>query len=167
MSNKKQDVQRDLKGEERKKIIDMNVSWHTTVNVLVFLGLLALTGMETYKCLIRLMEAPTYTSFRLAAQKETDFPSLTICPVVTEAFRDNKLMVNLYTKFKISFIFSSYLMIMIVNNSIFIIRNMVSNTKSTKIDSGIDLAKELDGRVEQKISQKHSFSTILLTNSRT
>lgn len=119
MSNKKQDVQRDLKGEERKKIIDMNVSWHTTVNVLVFLGLLALTGMETYKCLIRLMEAPTYTSFRLAAQKETDFPSLTICPVVTEAFRDNKLMVNLYTKFKISFIFSFYLMIMIVNNSIF------------------------------------------------
>lgn len=44
---------------------------------------------------------------------------------------------------------------------------MESNTKSTKIDSGIDLAKELDGRVEQKISQKHSFSTILLTNSRT
>ena len=58
-------------------------------------------------------------------------------------------------------------MIMIVYNSISIIRNMVSNTKSTKIDSGIDLAKELDGQVEQKISQKHSFSTILLTNSRT
>ena len=109
MSNKKQDVQRDLKGEERKKIIDMNVSWHTTVNVLVFLGLLALTGMETYKCLIRLMEAPTYTSFRLAAQKETDFPSLTICPVVTEAFKDNKLKVFHYVKSKVLFIFITYL----------------------------------------------------------
>ena len=57
-------------------------------------------------------------------------------------------------------------MIMIECISIFIIRNTVSKIKSTKIDFGTDLAKESDGQVEQRISQKHSFSTISLTNLR-
>ena len=109
MSNKREDVKEDLKRVVGDKVLDRHVTWHTALNVLVFVGLFILTGIETYKCFTRLMEAPTYTPFRLAAQKETDFPSLTICPVVTEAFRDNKLMVNLYAKFKILFIFSSYL----------------------------------------------------------
>ena len=96
MTKMKGDDPPTLSDEAENKITDgFKVSWQTAVNLAVFTGLLIVTGWETYKCFVRLMESPTYTSFRLAAQKEVDFPSLTFCPIVTEAFKEDVLTVAL------------------------------------------------------------------------
>ena len=47
MSNKKQDAQRDLKGEVRKKINDMNVSWHTSYDFFQHIDFLLIYNKES------------------------------------------------------------------------------------------------------------------------
>ena len=93
MSERKDEVQKEMDKKDSNKIMDINFSWQRGINFAIFFGLLYVTGLETYKCFNRLMESPTYTSFRLAAQKEVDFPSLTFCPIVTEALKEDKLTV--------------------------------------------------------------------------
>ena len=94
MSERKDEVQKQMDEKDPNKIMDINFSWQRGINFAIFFGLLYVTGLETYKCFKRLMESPTYTSFRLAAQKEVDFPSLTFCPITKEAFKEDKLTVS-------------------------------------------------------------------------
>ena len=93
MSKRMDDVQKQKDEKEPDRIMAIDVTWQKAINFAIFFGLLFVTGLETYKCFDRLMKSPTYTSFRLAAQKEVDFPSLTFCPIVTEALKEDKLTV--------------------------------------------------------------------------